>query len=152
MRIIKLVFIIGLAMLVGACATSKSGEVFSRKEARQVQTVDKGKILAVKPVTVEGTQSGVGTVGGGVIGGIAGSTIGGGRGQAIAATVGAIAGGVLGSAIEEGTTRQSAMQITVELEDGRTIALVQSVGNEPPFEVGESVKVLSTVHETRVTR
>jgi outer membrane lipoprotein SlyB len=75
-------------MLVG-CASSNSGAVYSRDEARKVQTVKTGVIEGVRQVKLEGTKSPIGTIAGGAVGGIAGGSIGGGRGSAIAAVIGA---------------------------------------------------------------
>ncbi|HNZ57459.1 MAG TPA: glycine zipper 2TM domain-containing protein, partial [Methylophilaceae bacterium] len=91
-------FTIGLiSLFLGACASSNSGSVYSRDDARKVQTVKTGVIESVRQVKLEGTKSPVGTVAGGAVGGIAGSSVGGGRGSAIAAVIGAVAGGIAGS-------------------------------------------------------
>ena len=95
-----------LSILLAACASSNSGSVYSRDDARKVQTVKTGVVESVRQVKLEGTKSPVGTVAGGAVGGIAGSSVGGGRGSAIAAVIGAVAGGLAGSALEEGITRK----------------------------------------------
>src|SRR3954467_1015491 len=95
-----------ISLLLAACASSNSGSVYSRDEARKVQTVRTGVVESVRQVKLEGTKSPVGTVAGGAVGGIAGSSVGGGRGSAITAIIGAVAGGLLGSAAEEGFTRK----------------------------------------------
>lgn len=139
-----------LSLLLTACPASKSGVVYTRDEARQVQQVEMGTIQSVQPVQIEGTKSGIGSIGGAVVGGIAASTVGGGRGSAIASVLGAIAGGVAGAAVEEGTTRQTALEITVTLDSGRTLSLVQ--GADVEFKPGERVKVLTNGFESRVSR
>jgi outer membrane lipoprotein SlyB len=50
-----------------------------------------------------------------------------------------VAGAVAGQAIEERATREDAWQITVELESGRTIAVVQA--QDQAFQIGERVRV-----------
>jgi outer membrane lipoprotein SlyB len=116
--------------------SSKSGSVYSREQARQTQLVKTGKVVGVRTVTIEGTKSPVGSAGGAIIGGIAGSSVGGGKGSAIATTIGAIAGGLAGAAVEEGVTRTEAFEITVALDDGKTISVVQSE-KDVTFQVGE---------------
>jgi len=151
MQIVKIVTVIFTLILFGGCMpSSKSGAVYSRDQARQVQQVEPGIVQAVRNVQIEGQQTPVGSLGGAVIGGIAGSSVGGGRGSAIATTAGAIAGGLLGSAIEEGSTRKAALEITVKLDSGRSVAIVQEA--DVPFQVGERVRVLSNPVETRVSR
>ncbi len=136
-------------ILVAGCASSKSGQVYSREEAQRVQQVKLGTIEYVKPVMIEGTKSAVGTAGGAVVGGIAGSTIGKGRGSVVAAVVGAIAGGLLGSAAEEGVTRQQGYEIMVKLDSGEIISVVQKADEE--FKQGERIRVLSDGFKTRVS-
>jgi outer membrane lipoprotein SlyB len=148
----KLILIMLSIALISGCAASKRGDVYTRDQAKRVQTVEMGKVIAVRDITIEGTKSNVGTVGGAVIGGIAGSGIGGGRGSAIAATVGAIVGGIAGAAAEEGVTRQSAVELTVQLDNGRVVAIVQALSHENEFAVNERVRVIHDGRESRVHR
>ena len=99
--------ILFLAVTTGlaGCASSLTGESYSRAEARTVQQVEYGRIEALRPVRIEGTKTPVGAAAGTAVGGIAGSGIGGGRGSYVATVIGAVAGGMAGAAIEEGITR-----------------------------------------------
>jgi outer membrane lipoprotein SlyB len=99
-----------------------------------------GTVLAVSPVTIEGTQSGAGTIAGGVVGGIAGNAVGDGHGRALATTAGAIGGALLGTAIEEGATSVDGLEITVELDNGEIIAVVQAA--DVPFYIGDRVRIV----------
>jgi outer membrane lipoprotein SlyB len=100
-------------------------------------------------VQIEGTKSGIGTAAGAVVGGIGGSKAGSGKGSSVGAVLGTVAGGVVGSAIEEGATRQSAMEITVKFDDGKLIAVTQA-GDEK-FQPGERVRVLTGSGVTRIS-
>ena len=64
-----------LVFLLSGCASSLEGGVYSRDEARQTQTVEYGQIDEVRPVIIEGTQSGIGAAVGGATGAIAGSGV-----------------------------------------------------------------------------
>ena len=97
-------------VLVG-CASSKSGDVYSRDEALREQTVRLATVESVRPVTIQGTRSGIGAAAGGVVGGVAGSGVGHGKGSTIAGVLGAVGGGVAGQALEEGTTRRGGVEI-----------------------------------------
>jgi outer membrane lipoprotein SlyB len=141
---------IALALLAG-CASSKSGDVYSRDQARREQTVRMGLVESVREIMLEGTKSPVGTVAGAAVGGIAGSTLGHGKGSAVTAVIGAVAGGLAGAAIEEGVTRRRALEITVKLDNGQFLAIVQE-GDAAEFRPGDRVRLLSTGGETRVTR
>lgn len=131
---------IALVLLAG-CASSKSGEVYSRDQARQSMTVRLGTVEFVKPVRVEGSKSGLGTVAGGIIGGVAGSTVGGGKGSTLAALGGAIGGAVVGNVAEEKLTQFDGLEITVKLDSGEVIATVQE--DDVLFAVGDRVRVLT---------
>ncbi len=140
------------AAALQGCASSKAGDVYSRDQARTEQNVRMGTIEAVREVQIEGTKSGVGAVAGGVTGGIAASTIGHGTGSAVAAAVGAIAGGLAGAAAEEGLTKNQGLEITVKLDSGQIIAVVQAVDARTTFQPGDRVRVLSGQGVTRVSR
>lgn len=149
MNTVKLVGIAVMLAMLGACASSNSGSVYSRDEARKVQTVKMGVVESVRTVKLEGTKSPVGTAGGAVVGGVAGSTLGGGKGQAIATVLGAIIGGLAGSAAEEGLTRKDGLEITVKLDSGTMIAVVQEADDQ--FQPGERVRILESGGTTRVS-
>ena len=141
--------LVSVAMLAG-CASSKSGDVYSRDQARREQNVRMGVVESVRGVLMEGTKSPVGTVAGAAVGGIAGSTLGGGKGSAVAAVIGAVAGGLAGSAIEESATRKQAMEITIKKDNGQLIAIVQE-GDPLTFRPGDRVRIVSSDGESRVT-
>jgi outer membrane lipoprotein SlyB len=149
MRTTPLLVIAAFSFILGACASSNSGSVYSRDEARKVQTVKLGVVESVRQVKLEGTKSPVGTIAGGVIGGVAGSTVGQGRGSAIIAAIGAVAGGLAGSAAEEGLTRKDGLEITVKLENGTLVAIVQEADDK--FEPGEKVRLVESGGTTRVS-
>jgi len=149
MKFTKLFLVATLSVLVAACASSNSGSVYKRDDARKVQTVKTGVVESVRSVKLEGTKSPVGTVAGGAVGGIAGSTIGHGRGSAIGAVIGAVAGGIAGSAVEEGVTRKDALEITVKLDGGSMIAIVQEADEQ--FHPGEKVRIVENGETSRVT-
>jgi outer membrane lipoprotein SlyB len=149
MRSLRLVFVLCMAGFLAACASSNSGSVYSRDEARKVQTVKTGVIESVRQVKLEGTKTPIGTGAGAVVGGVAGSTIGHGRGSAIAAVLGAVAGGLAGSAAEEGITRKDGVEITVKLDTGTMVAVVQEADEQ--FYPGEKVRLLEVDGVTRVS-
>mgnify|MGYP001216196220 CR=1 FL=1 len=104
----------------------------------------------VKPVQIEGTKTPVGGLAGAAVGGVAGSNVGGGKGQIIGGIIGAVAGGRAGAAAEEGLTRKQGMEITVRLDNGSLIAVVQEADQQ--FAPGDRVRVLSGGGATRVSR
>lgn len=138
-------------MLLSGCASSLTGDSYSRADARKVQTVRLGTIESLRPVRIEGTKTPIGAGAGTVVGGIAGSTVGGGRGSAVAAVIGAVAGGLAGAAVEEGVTRTQGVEITVREDSGALRAYVQAVEPNQIFRVGQRVRIVSVNGQSRVT-
>lgn len=150
MRHMKIAGALLVAILaLGGCASSRSGSVYTRDQARQVQEVQMGVVDSVRQVQLEGTKSPVGTAAGAVVGGVAGSNIGSGKGSTIGTVLGAVAGGLIGSAAEEGVTRKPGVEITVKLDGGRMIAVTQEADEE--FHPGDRVRVLTGGGVTRVS-
>jgi outer membrane lipoprotein SlyB len=146
----KIVIAIAAALLLlQGCATSRSGSVYSRDEARREATVRMGVVESVRSVMIEGTKTPIGAGAGAVAGGVAGSTIGHGRGSAIGAVAGAVLGGVVGAAAEEGITRKEGVEITVRLDNGDYRAIVQEA--DEVFKPGERVRLVSIGGQTRVS-
>jgi outer membrane lipoprotein SlyB len=148
-RVLQWVAIVAVAGFLGACASSNSGSVYSRDEARKVQTVKTGVVESVRSVKLEGTKSPVGTVAGGAVGGVAGSSIGGGKGSIIGAVIGAVAGGLAGSGIEEAVTRKDAFEITIKLDGGSLVSIVQEADEK--FAAGDRVRIVENGGVSRVT-
>lgn len=145
--------IMGLAasvVVLNGCAPGMSGRDYSRDQVRREQAVRMGVVESVREVQIEGTRSSVGPAAGAVVGGIAGSTVGQGRGAAVGAVLGSVAGGVAGQAAEQAATRQTGLEITIKLDNGRLIAVTQAA--DESFRPGDRVRVLSDGSTTRVAR
>ena len=149
MKHFRLLAVLFLGVALAACATSKSGDVYTRDQARREMTVRNGVVESVRNVTMEGTKSGVGAIAGAAAGGVAGSHVGGGSGEIVGAVFGAVLGGLAGAAVEEGVTKKNAQEITIKLDNGQLISVVQEAGEA--FRPGEPVRVLSGDGTTRVT-
>lgn len=141
--------IVAIAALLAGCANSNSGGVYSREQTRQVQAVKMGVIESVRTVKIEGTSSGVGVATGAVVGGVAGSSMGGGKGKILTTVIGAVAGGLVGSAAEEKLTGKDGLELTVKLDNGTLLAIVQEADEQ--FHPGDRVRVLENSGLTRVS-
>jgi outer membrane lipoprotein SlyB len=141
-----------LSILAG-CASSQAPSVYSRSQAQRAQQVTLGTVQYVREIRIEGTQSGAGNIAGAVMGGLLGSAVGSGAGRRLATGAGAIGGAAAGGVFEEGATRANGYEITVKLEDGRTMAIVQAKdANNEVFTPGDKVRVLQNSDgSTRVT-
>lgn len=122
----------GLVMLVvGACSGIHSNDTYKRGELGRSAQIEKGVIVSVREVNVEGTRSGAGTIGGAVAGGAIGSTIGGNDFVRVASAVGgAVIGAVVGTAAEEGVTSGSATEFIIRKENGDTFVILQNDGEK----------------------
>lgn len=138
--IISTVMLFASMVILGGCASSRSGQVYTRDQARQEMRVSYGTVLSVHQVQIEGTQSGIGAVAGGVTGGVAGSMVGGGTGRVLGAVGGALLGAGVGALAEEGITRKTGLEIGVELDSGEVLSIVQEA--DVPYYPGERVRVL----------
>lgn len=139
--------------LLGSCAQqSLSGDVYSRGEARQGQSVQTGRITALRPVKIEGNTE-AGSLLGTIAGGVLGSNIGGGRAANTAGAIGgAIVGGAVASHAQKAMGTRNGLEITVKLDSGSSVAVVQEVDprNGAPFSIGDRVRVISSGGAMRV--
>lgn len=147
----KKIWFWGLALVLTGCASS-SPDVIQRGDAQRLSTVVDAVVLSVRPVTVEGSQSGVGAAAGGVVGGIAGYGSGNSQPQAqVIGILGAAAGAVAGNVIERAGTREEAYEILVQLKNGERRALVQGKGEEM-FQPGDAVILITSSGKVRIAK
>ena len=143
--------VLGAAFVAG-CATPQTGDTYTRGEALRAQTVEMGVLESLRPVKIENAQTGVGTVGGAALGGVAGSALGSGTRASVAGAIaGAIVGGLVGTAVEKEVGKADGVELTVRLDSGRMIAVVQE-GSGAEFRPGDRVRVTSDGYTTRVSR
>ncbi len=143
MALVRMLMVVLVVLTLGVaagCASSRSGKVYSRDQARQVQTVETGTVVQVETVKIEGTQGVVGGVAGGVLGGVAGSGVGAGTGRGLATVGGAIVGAGAGALAEKKVTEKKGLEIQVKLDSGAQIAIVQEA--DEPFAPGDKVRVI----------
>lgn len=140
-----------VVLTLSACSTS-SPDVIQRGDAQRLSQVQDGIVLTVRPVTVEGTQSGVGAAAGGVVGGLAGYGASSNQREGqIVGVLAAVAGAVAGNVIERTGTREDALEILVQLKGGERRAIVQGKGAEV-FAAGDPVILVTTGGKVRVSK
>ena len=139
-------------MLVASCAQdTMTGDVYQQRYVGQAQAVSFGTVTNLRWVPIQGTHA-AGTVIGAVTGGLLGSTLGRGYAANTAGAVGGtLVGGAVGSQVEQSATSRPGIEITVRLNEGGTIAVVQEANPREMFSVGDRVRVLSSGGGTRVT-
>lgn len=129
-----------LALSAGCAQTGQGSRTYTREQAQTAMTVTRGTVVQVSEVQIQRDETGVGAAAGGVAGGVVGSTIGGGRGTRLATVGGALGGAAAGSAIEGARNTKAALEIEVDLEDGRYLVIVQEA--DDMFSPGEQVRVI----------
>ena len=152
MILLRNIFVlVALTIMATACASSKSGKVYSRGETQQAQSVEFGNVLVIEDVLIEGTKTPIGAAAGTVAGGVIGAGSGDSSGDKVRGVVGAVVGGVVGAAAEEGFTRRKGHQITIELSSGELISIVQEADQD--IAVNDAVRIFTQPDGTkRVTR
>lgn len=139
------------ALLALAGCTTTSPDVVSRQDAQRMSTVMDARVLSVRPVVVDGSQSGVGASTGAIAGGVAGASVGGRREAVAVGVLAAVIGGVVGNAVERQATREEAQEILVQLPSGERRAIIQAKAGEE-FRPGDAVVLVTTGGKVRVTR
>ena len=136
--------IVGLLALVLILGCASGGyDTVPNRTAGTTQSIDLGTVVATRTVKIEGESSQLGLYGGGILGSAVGSTVGRGDGSVLASAGGAVAGAIVGKKIEKALTAKLAQEMTSELDDGRTVVVVQEL-KDPAFNSGDRVSVLGT--------
>ena len=141
-----------VAMLFASCAQdTMTGDVYRHGDTRQAQSVSYGKITSIRAVKIEGNHE-AGTVVGAVAGGLLGSQLGRGSAAHTAGAVGgAVVGGAVGSNVEQSMGNRNGIEITVRLNEGGSLSVVQEVNPREGFGIGDRVRVLTSGNRSRVT-
>jgi outer membrane lipoprotein SlyB len=137
--------ILFVVLLLAACADGSY-----RTEPIPMEPERGGVVEEVRSVPLGDRGGGIaGTIVGGGAGAAAGRTVGSGRGTQAATVVGAVAGTIAGNVIAGGVGAREGLEITVRLDSGRQLLVVQPDGET--FKPGERVRVLSEKQGLRVT-
>lgn len=126
--------------LVGGCA-SQGGKSYTTSQERSALTIKRGQVTDVEVVRISNDTTGIGMTGGGVTGGVIGNLFGHGKGRTLATLGGALLGALGGAAIEKGVRDGNAYQISVLLDGGGEMAIVQDM--DDTFRPGDRVRVLT---------
>ncbi|MBQ0930408.1 glycine zipper 2TM domain-containing protein [Ideonella sp. 4Y16] len=139
-----------LTLALGGCVVTSPDRV-PVYQTQRLQSVQEATVVAVRPVTIDGHQSGGGSAIGAVVGGVAGSQIGGYRDGFVGSIVGFVAGAMLGNAIERDATRSNGIELTLQMRNGDKRMIVQGQGAEV-FQPGDAVTVVSDGYRARVSK
>ena len=126
-------------MILFSCTRDINGDSYQLSSVGEAGRVEKGVIVDVREVKIQGNGE-AGTLTGGVAGGVAASTVGRGGGSVLASVGGALLGALVGGLAQRELTEQTALQYIVRLKNGEMISVVQGMKN--PLAVGQRVFVL----------
>ncbi len=131
----------GASLTLTGCATSPtSANTVRRGETGMVHTFERGEVIYVRAVTIEGESQGLGAVAGGVMGLAVGNLVGGGRGRDLSRVAGTMAGAAAGNAIEQAVTTVAGVEVSILLESGELIVVIQAA--DEIFKPGDYVRVI----------
>lgn len=153
-KLVKLSMLLVFAvMTLGACTSPNPyGDAYGSSDTRKVQQVYYGTVVKAEPVTIDAsTQANtIGTIAGAAVGGILGSKVGGGTGSDLAAIGGGLLGGYAGSKTAEATAKRNGVNLTIRLESGEMIAIVQEANPNMIFQPGQAVQINMYGSDARV--
>ncbi|MCF3649515.1 hypothetical protein [Synoicihabitans lomoniglobus] len=140
-RIILRTAVFATAMGMVGCSFPASKPLVPASQAGVLHTVELGTIARVRSVVLKGSPSNLGLLAGGALGaaaahpGHAPNT-----GERVGQVVAAGAGAVAGQAVEEVMTREDAQEITILMDNGRTVMITQE-SDGGLFREGDRVQV-----------
>ena len=135
--------------VISGCAYNQGSGDYRAYEVMGEQSVRFGVVETVRDVRIQPRNTGVGGTAGAFVGGIAGSHAGRGSGEIVGAIGGAIIGSVLGHNLEKAANEVPGVEVTVLLDSGKYVAVVQQA--DEAFRAGDRVRVLAGRNSTRVT-
>lgn len=149
MKFCSLVLIFVFSLFFLSCQSTPSQSRYPITSSGMAKQLEGGTIVDLREVVIDGTSSGLGAYGGAIGAIVAGRAIGAeasgtSLGAAVGAAGGMIAGGVVGPKIEKALTSTRAQELTIRMDEGGTIIVVQEI-REPRFNIGDSVRVDSTL-------
>lgn len=142
-----------LVLLTAAsCAPARTAYDYPYDQAGVALRIEPGVVESVRPVKIQGPDTGTGASVGMTAGMIAGSAVGdGGAGTGLAMLGGALLGGLVGSAAEQSARERDGLEIVVALDAGERVVVVQEAYER--FYAGDEVELLTAPDGTsRVQR
>ena len=143
-----------LAFVAAGCAPLPTAETtWAPAQAGRTQRVEFGVVEDLREVRIGGVRTGAGGATGAIVGSVAGSFVGGSwEANVVGSIVGAILGGLVGGAMEESATARPGVEVSVRLDDGGLVVVVQDVSVDAALRRGDRVRVISDGMLARVTR
>lgn len=142
--VLTILLTLSFGQLVGCTNTPNPyGDTYGSADTRTIQQVQYGTIIKTEPVKIDASSGSnmVGTIAGAAVGGVLGSTIGGGTGSTLAAIGGGLLGGYAGGKTANALGESNGVNLTIRLDNGDVISIVQEANPNMMFSVGEKVQI-----------
>ncbi len=119
-------------------------------DGRGAKKIEFGRVVEARPVTIEGSRTGIGALGGAVTGAVVTRPTRATPGQLVVTAAGTVTGAVVGRKYEEVMTRREGQEILVRLDEGPIVTVTQGV-EEGYFQTGDVVKIVYSERGGHVT-
>ncbi|MBL0917951.1 MAG: hypothetical protein IBJ14_04555 [Hydrogenophaga sp.] len=143
---------LAVALLQGCAHRSHADNVYADGDTQRAHSITLATVISVRAIVIERAGSGMGAAAGGQIGNALGGLAGKNNFNAwfVGTALGGAAGSLAGHAIEAQVARHPGLEISMRLDDGQQISVVQAA--DEPFRKGDRVRVLTAEGKSRVTR
>lgn len=143
-----------LILFIACLSVSCANRPVSTNELNVAKTIEDdnsvlGTVLVVREVKLKKAKTGVASAIGKTLGSYGGGALGTGVLSAAGSVAGGLVGGAIGSGIDEYQTTQSAIEILVKTNKGKTLLITQL--DEEEFKPGDKVRIITLGNKTHVT-
>ena len=132
---------------VSCSMTDYKPESISKYQAGKIETVLIGTILQLESVIIEGDRD-LGASAGAAVGADLGSDND--KAPVAAGVIGALIGSAVGAEIGSKINEKRAIELTIELDNGKIISIVQEVSEKYSFFERQRVKIVKSNYRSRV--
>lgn len=148
-KTVALILVAGVA--VSACTTSDDN-TYSRRDVGQIIETTQGRVISSRNVEVQSENTPIGAAAGGAAGGVIGNTVGSGAGNTLATVAGVLLGAGIGYLAERELRSNEGVEYLVEMEDGRTVTIVQNSEEGIAIPDGSPVLIQFGAEYTRIVQ
>ena len=141
--------ILSILIITGCAYSSQRPDVVDRSVAQRAQSVTFATVVDIDRVVIAGDRE-VGAAAGALIGAAAGQSVSDSEIESgVGGILGGLAGSAVGSAIGDTATRKAAIELLLELDNGKAISIIQEE-SQYMFAVGQRVKIIKSSGKSRV--
>ena len=142
-------FIFFIFLVSGCSLTSYQPGIVESSDAGKIQSVLLGTLLKIDEVVIEGNRDLGGLFSGATVGADLGSDND--KAPVAAGVIGALIGSAIGSEVGANINKVNALELTIELDSGRLVSIVQEASSEFALIEGQRVKITKTSNRSRVS-